>query len=71
MALLSADLAPQKGQWKGSPSKHMAFLIDGELTFSVGFYPGLGPFDEGVLFLAEVGLSKEDATRIAKGIVSQ
>ncbi|MBC8872728.1 MAG: hypothetical protein H8E44_25125 [Planctomycetes bacterium] len=71
MALLSADLAPQKGQWKGSPSKHMAFFIDGELTFSWGFYPGR-PLTDGVLFLGlSSGSSKEDATRIAKGIVSQ
>ncbi len=63
--LVSAELA--KGLSKKSyPKKYLAFLVDGEFTFRV---PIWDPNTEGVYYLGNVGLSKEDATRIAKGIV--
>jgi hypothetical protein len=59
-----------------SPSNYLAFLIDGELSFMV---PVWEQHTEGVYYLVQsytvdpdwnrAGLSKEDAMRIAKGIV--
>jgi hypothetical protein len=63
-------------QTRSYPSNHLAFFIDGELTFMA---PVWKANTEGVYYLVQAhtvdpgwnraGVSKEDATRIAKGIV--
>ena len=64
VALLSAEKAEGLPK-EAYPKKYLAFLVDGELTFRE---PVWEPNTEGVYYLANVGLSKEGATRIAKGI---
>jgi hypothetical protein len=54
------------GQSKPSyPKKYLVFLVDGELTFRVAIW---APNTEGLYYLY-AGLSKDEATRIAKGII--
>jgi hypothetical protein len=79
LADLTAQLAPTQNyppNRRPYPSNHLAFLIDGELTFVV---PVWKQNTEGVYYLVHSthltkgydpeGLSEEYATRIAKGIV--
>ena len=79
LADLTAQLAPTQTyppNRRPSPSNHLAFLIDGELTFVV---PVWKQNTEGVDYLVQSthltkgydpeGLSEEYVTRIAKGIV--
>jgi hypothetical protein len=72
--LTASMLDGRNEQTKSYPSKHVAFLIDGELTFVA---PVWGQNTEGLYYLAQahlvhdplgVGLSEEGATRLAKGI---
>lgn len=74
VARLTAEMAEGRNeQTKAYPKKHLAFLVDGELTFAV---PVWEQNTEGVYYLGTsmaprhryMGLSKEDAARIAKGI---
>lgn len=74
--LTASMLDGRNEQTKSYPSNHLAFLIDGELTFVA---PVWEQHTESIYCLVQahamdpvwqqVGLSKQDATRIAKGIV--
>jgi hypothetical protein len=73
--LTASMLDGRNEQTKSYPSNHLAFLIDGELTFVA---PVWEQNTEGLYYLVQahlvhdpigVGLSEEGATRIAKGIV--